>query len=806
MGFFIYEICHSVTKLTLQLCNFAEHKPYFMKNILTSLGAIALVLYLFNPAIAQVSQGGEPATWLSELTSVNFERTTQLNMPIIQAEDAENDQHKESAYRFGIEHSVAYNPQSNGTWTNLGNLNIWQLGINCPNAKAISVRFDEFDLPKGAKIFIYDAEQTHFIGSFTALNKQANGMLATSLVYGENIIVQLEISDKYDTEGISLNIDQVVHSYRGLDSKFEELKELERGPFGTSGACNINVNCPEGDDWQVEKKSVALIVSGGFASCTGALVNNTNNDGHPYFLTANHCLGGVGNWVFYFNHETAGCNGNTGPTNQSVSGAATVASNGGSDFGLLEINNGNAIPASFNAEWAGWDNTDSEAVVTGATGIHHPSGDLMKICHETDAPYHANQGGAAVWYIDEWEEGVTEGGSSGSPLFDQNHRIIGQLYGGYAACAGSVNNGEADWYGRFGVSWDGNSASSRLRDWLDPNNTGATTLDGYPTGAVVYAIDAQSAGITDLPEVLCTPENVTPSFTLKNNGTTILTSCTITYSYNSGADQTINWTGNLAQSATDEIQLQSFVASIGTNTVNVEVSLPNGVTDENNSNNETSGTFILSVGEEVINLSIVTDDYGQETYWEVAGPNNTVIASGGNTNVGPNGGGQGGANATDPGAYDDNTTINETIELIGDGCYSFLVVDAYGDGMCCGYGDGSYTVTDGNGVIIAQGGEYSDNEEKEFGMVAGLSVNEFNAERFNLYPNPTSGITEITFSQSISPNSIVVVSDVSGRVVLSESMNSRGNHKMSLGSLDSGVYLVTVSTEKFSTSKRLILN
>jgi hypothetical protein len=262
----------------------------------------------------------------------------------------------------------------------------------------------------------------------------------------------------------------------------------------------------------------------------------------------------------------------------------------------------------------------------------------------------------------------------------------------------------------------------------------------------------------------------------------------------------------LAQSATDEIQLQSFVASIGTNTVNVEVSSPNGVTDENNSNNETSGTFILSVGEEVINLSIVTDDYGQETYWEVAGPNNTVIASGGNTNVGPNGGGQGGANATDPGAYDDNTTINETIELIGDGCYSFLVVDAYGDGMCCGYGDGSYTVTDGNGVIIAQGGEYSDNEEKEFGMVAGLSVNEFNAERFNLYPNPTSGITEITFSHSISPNSIVVVSDVSGRVVLSESMNSRGNHKMSLGSLDSGVYLVTVSTEKFSTSKRLILN
>lgn len=780
-----------------------------MKNIFTSVCALALVISFFSPVNGQVSQGGEPISWGSELANINFIRTAELDMPTIQLEDAENDQYKEFGYRFGIERSVSINPESNGTWTSIGNSKIWQMGINCPNANAVSVRFNEFDLPKGAKIFIYDVEQTHFIGSFNSLNKQANGMLATSLVYGENIIVQLELPNKYEVSDVNLNIDQVVHSYRGLQSKFEELKELQRGPFGNSGACNINVNCPEGDDWQVEKKSVALIVSGGFASCTGALVNNTNNDGHPYFLTANHCLGGgVGNWVFYFNHETAGCNGNNGPTDQSVSGATTVASNGGSDFALLEINNGNDIPAGFNAEWAGWDNSDNEAAVTGATGIHHPSGDLKKICHETDAPYHTNQGGAAVWYIDEWEEGVTEGGSSGSPLFDQNHRVIGQLYGGWAACNGSVNNGEADWYGRFGVSWDGNSASSRLRDWLDPNNTGVSTLDGYPTGAVVYSIDAQSAGITDLPEVLCTPETVTPSFTLKNNGTTTLTSCTITYSYNGGADQTINWTGSLAQGATEEIALQGFTAVTGTNTVDVEVSSPNGIADENNANNSTSSTFVLSVGEEVINLTIVTDTYGEETYWEVKGPNNAVIASGGNTNVGPNGGGQGGANNADPGAYDDETTINETIQLVGDGCYTFHIVDAYGDGICCGYGDGSYTLTDGNGVVVAEGAEFSEDEEKEFGMVAGLTVNDkgFKEGQFNLFPNPSNGNIELTFTQEISENAMVSISDVSGRIVLVENVNQGTNHRMNLDSFDSGVYMITLSSDKFSTSQRLILN
>jgi hypothetical protein len=206
------------------------------------------------------------------------------------------------------------------------------------------------------------------------------------------------------------------------------------------------VNCPEGTDWQIEKKSVALIIDGGSAACTGALVNNTANDGTPYFLTANHCLGNPSNWIYLFNHESANCTGSSGPTLQTISSGDLVASNGGSDFALIELSS--APPASYEVQYVGWDRSDDESV-TASTSIHHPSGDVMKICFDEDSPYHANQGGAAVWYIDEWEDGVTEPGSSGSPLFDQNHRIIGQLYGGYAACSGSVNNGQADLYGRF---------------------------------------------------------------------------------------------------------------------------------------------------------------------------------------------------------------------------------------------------------------------------------------------------------------------------------------------------------------------
>ena len=234
------------------------------------------------------------------------------------------------------------------------------------------------------------------------------------------------------------------------------------------------MNCPSGSDWQTEKKAVALITNGGFAVCTGALVNNTAEDGTPYFLTANHCLGNPNNWVYYFNHESSTCSGSTGPTNQSVSGGTLLVNSGSSDVALIELSS--TPPASFNVEYAGWDASGTGP--TSAVGIHHPSGDVKKICFENNAPYTSTAGGAQVWWISAWEDGVTEPGSSGSPLFDQNHRIIGQLYGGAAACSGSVNNGAYDYYGRMDVSW-----GVGLSGYLDPLNTGTEVLDSYPTNS-----------------------------------------------------------------------------------------------------------------------------------------------------------------------------------------------------------------------------------------------------------------------------------------------------------------------------------
>lgn len=757
-------------------------------------------LFAAPSVMAQVSHGGQPLNWeTAETTSLTAVRLPELDMATINAEDAENDQYKEFGFRFGIERTVSLNTENSGTWSVENDMNVWRLAVYAPSAKGMTFLFNEFNLPKAAQLFIYDAEKTHYIGSFNYTNQQANGMLATTLVYGENVIVELQVPVADDLSKLNLSINQIVHAYRGLNSQFEELKKVARGPYGNSGSCNININCPEGDDWQVEKKSVALILSGGSAHCSGALVNNTANDGHPYFLTANHCLNNnVGNWVFIFNHESTTCNGTTGPTNQTVTGATTLASNGGSDFGLLEINNGNAI--TYDVEWAGWDNSDN--AVTAVTGIHHPSGDLKKVSHDTDGPYHATQGGAEVWYIDQWEDGTTEGGSSGSPLFNQDHRIIGQLYGGSASCN---NQTGADWYGRFAVSWDGTSETNRLRDWLDPQNT-TTTLDGYPTGAITYSLDAASSGINNLPEILCEAETVSPVFVLKNNGLNNLTSCTITYTYNNGGNQVINWTGNLAEDATENVQLASFTAATGTNTVQVTVSAPNGQTDENINNNSTTKTFDLAVGEDVLNLTLETDNYGYETYWEVRGPNNQLVASGGNTNVGPNGGGNRIADENDPGAYADGITINETIQLVGDGCYTFLIVDDYGDGICCDFfgGGGTYQLTDGNGTVMAAGAEFDNEEETEFGMAGGLSINEADFGYVSIYPNPSEGTVFVEVQKADELTSISVL-DVVGKTVAEFSTSQNAKTVLDLSHLVDGVYHVNLNATKGVVSKKVVL-
>lgn len=744
---------------------------------------MAVVLFLSTSVSAQIEYGGEPYNW-EEKDANRFAiptySTGPLDMDAIRAADAVTDPIKEAPYRFGYEWEVSLDTDHYGVWTELDNGDkVWQLAIECPEATSISFIFSRFKLVNGAKLFIWNQNRTAFKGAYTHESNKPYGSFGVGLSYDDKVIV--ELIEPADAEYVSqLEIGTIVHGYRSILKPAEEAWEAaNRGPFGNSGACNVNVNCPEGDMWQVEKRSVALIVSGGFAACSGALVNNTAQDGTPYFLTANHCLGGNNNWVFYFNHESANCLGSNGPTSDSVSGSVLRASNGGSDFALLELNE--TPPADFNVQYCGWDNSDAQTVAN-TTGIHHPSGDVKKICFDEQAPSQTTQFGAAVWFIDDWDVGVTEGGSSGSPLFDQNHRIIGQLYGGGAACSGNTDNGQPDWYGRFGVSWDGSSASSRLRDWLDPLNTGATILDGYPEGFEALAYDVLVGGFEGLDDVIC-GNSVTPSVIISNMGSTTINEMDIEVELNGTVISTIPWTGTLAQFESETVGLPTLNLQDGNNTLTVTLISPNDENDQNNNNNSASASFTANTGPTLdYTLELLLDDYGSETTWELRNDNNQVVYEGG------------------PYGDDLDGTLEVIALCIPEGCYTFTIFDEWGDGICCAYGEGSYTLLNDLGQAFASGGEFQDEESQQF-CTQDLSVASETSLVQAIFPNPAKDQVNITLKQ---PSSVRMF-DATGRIVLSSGQLAAGTTLLDIAQLPAGMYVMAIDSEGKTESHRIVI-
>ncbi len=437
-----------------------------MKIFIKTAVSATIALAFISVSFAQVSAGGEPYSFSH---NVRGEIQT-VTMPEVDVESLlmeDEDAPKDEPFRFGYPNPVNYNLTNSGTWEDLPDgSRLWRLRIVSPGAQSINLIYDRFHLPPGGEFFVYNEDRTTVYGAFTEQNNKPHYEFATTPTPGDVTILEY-VHPGGDLSDTEISITSVIHGYRNI------FQLMERN-FGDSGACNNNVNCPEGDPWQDEKRSVAMILlSSGFRICTGAMVNNVRQDLTPYFLTANHCLGGENTWIFMFNYESPSCNNVDGPTTYTVQGSTLIANNSPSDFALLELQE--TPPESYNIHYAGW--SAVETPPQQPVCIHHPSGDIKKITFDYDVGisdgWTIDDG--SHWRIADWEDGTTEPGSSGSPLFDSDHRIVGQLHGGQASCSNNVN----DYYGKFSYSWNlGGSPSSRLRDWLDPDNTGTLVLDG----------------------------------------------------------------------------------------------------------------------------------------------------------------------------------------------------------------------------------------------------------------------------------------------------------------------------------------
>jgi len=443
-----------------------------MRSIYTC-AAFAAATLICLPATAQLSFGGHPlgTDRANGLPNVPVVEMPAVDVDALKAEDAlRAEQGIKGPYRFGFNHHVDLGLENSGVWHTLSNGDrVWRLSVRCAGAYSINLEFHEYIIPVGAQVFVYN-DQDEVLGAFEAGSNPGQDQLGVTQLAGDMITIEYVEPRSVRGQG-RLRVGQVTHAYRDIVGAGKSL--------GDSGDCNNNVICPLGDAVRDQIRSVAMITVGGDGICTGQLINNCDNDGTPYFLTANHCLGGS-NWVFRFNWNSPTCTQTAnGPMNQSVSGFTLLENSAGSDVALLRLNT--APPASYNVYFSGWDKSATPA--TSVTAIHHPSGDIKKISKENQAVITATYGGASCWRVAGWDDGTTEGGSSGSGLWNQNGLLVGQLFGGQASCDFNFN----DNYGRFSVSYP------LLDEWL---GTCGNTLEG--TDLPTSILEANSAGAVQI--------------------------------------------------------------------------------------------------------------------------------------------------------------------------------------------------------------------------------------------------------------------------------------------------------------------
>jgi lysyl endopeptidase len=742
---------------------------------------------------SQVTNQGSPLSWklLSDQDQIATKALPSFDLEQVRAEDALNDYKFDKPWRFGYMHSVDFGFED-GQWTTLKNGDrIWRLAVESKDALSMNFIFDEFSIPQGGSVYLYNDDRSDLLGAYTSIQNQESGILGTWIVKGEKVWIEYFEPANVLGQG-QLHIAKATHGYRNADT-FQAAKGLN-----DSGNCNLDVDCSIGSDWEDNKnhnkRSVGILLSGGSGFCTGALINNTNNDGTPFFLTANHCYSNPNAWSFRFGWISpnpvcaANTNSTNGPTTQTISGATLRARSTNADFCLVEINND--IPTEWNRVFAGWDRSDITPPFT--VGIHHPSGDIMKICRDDDSPSKQVNAGAQTWEIlggggQGWELGVTEPGSSGSPLFDDQGRIIGQLYGGAAACSGTNDNNALDYYGRLGVAWDtGSSATTRLEDWLDPQGSNPVVLNSFPA---LEILDLDAAISVDIPEVSCGETIISPTISLTNFGLNDITTAVITWQIDNGTISTINFNGALSQNQTESFSLDPIDLTEGSYSFNVVLVSVNGTDDQNESNNDVSTPFIVGGSSDQyatlqVVLELLTDDYAEETSWEFREVGGAVLYS----------------DSYNEGS-DDNTTFIETFNVDLDNCYEFELFDSYGDGICCQYGEGEYSLSTSDGEVIFEGAEFTDSEVTQMSIGGELSINDASLANITLYPNPANN--EITLSiGNTNDSSSYSLYNTFGQL-LEQGVVSQNKEVISVSGYTTGIYFIVVKNTVTSIESTL---
>ena len=549
----------------------------------------SLLLLGLSISAALAAPASRPAAFdhntISGLDKIAVRAMPAVNVAKLKAEDLQRDKRGDIP-RFAFPMTVDMTTLNSGVWEDLDADNvIWRQRIRSEKALSLNFGFTQYHMPEGGRLLVYPATQTAggdhaLISQYDASNNNAQGQLWTAVVPGQEAVIEVVVPRAKLGE-LKLHLTKVNHDYVGFGPLARRLAAAS-GEKGTSGSCNVDVVCPDGDGRRDIIRSVGAYSKNGSLACTGSLVNNTAGNRKMYFLTAHHCgmttAATAASIVVYWNYQNSTCRAPNTPASgangdgsmtSTQTGSTVKATYADSDFTLLELNTA-ANPA-FNLYWAGWDRRDQN--FPGAIGIHHPNVAEKRISLSTSATsFVAWGGGAGTTHLNvQWQPsgGVTEPGSSGSPIYSPEKRVLGQLHGGPSSCSATGTN-RSDQYGRVFTSWTGGgTAASRLSDWLDPTSSGAQTVDG---------LDSSGGPVNNPP---------TANFTSTVSGLTASFTDTSTDSDGSIASRSWNFGDSGTSTATNPTHAY---ATAGTYTVTLTV------TDNGGATNTKTGTVTVSGG------------------------------------------------------------------------------------------------------------------------------------------------------------------------------------------------------------------
>jgi lysyl endopeptidase len=459
----------------------------------------------------QIGSGGQPLLINSTVKSRLVEQKSKIVFsapPLSVTNNVALNNQKGRPLRFAHPNFVELTPDNSGFTTVMddGRL-LWRLDLKSLGAFSLNVVFDKFHLAKGDSLYLCDPEGNYVIGALTHKNNKEWGGLATAPIPGDEMVIEWH-GKNVGREGTQLVIGAVNHDFLNI---FQHTS-VKAGNFGDSGSCHTDLSCFEEADYLRNGQSVCRIIVNGTELCSATLINNSNNDGTPYILTAGHCLGNdisSQSVVFLFNYEVPACQPQIeGNKMQSISSGYLRAYADDLDFALLEMSE--YPPSYFRPYYAGWNLTTTPN--SGVYSIHHPQGDVKKVA-VSDTPPLADTFSATSelgnrfednshWRVAEWDDGTTEGGSSGAGLFLKDGLFLGHLSGGSATCTNPVN----DYYVRLNKIWNARTEdTARVDVWLDPAGEAPDVCEGYdPNDGQMVRLSHFSGGSN--PEIKYLPD------------------------------------------------------------------------------------------------------------------------------------------------------------------------------------------------------------------------------------------------------------------------------------------------------------